>query len=143
MNESEPTPEPGRPTCPAFLEREAKTEWRRIVPELEALGLLSRVDRVALAAYCQSWARWKQAEEVISRDGMSLELKKQNRMGREYVYGAMPRPEVAISQRERMLMKGFLVEFGLTPASRSRIHVPPQPKKDAFEEWAGGRRGAA
>lgn len=143
LNKAEPKPELGRPACPAFLDRDARAEWRRIVPELEAVGLLTRVDRVALAAYCQSYSRWKQAEEVLSEGGLSLELKKVNRMGHEYVYGAMPRPEVGISQRERMLLKSFLVEFGLTPASRSRIQVAPPAKKDAFEEWAGGRRGAA
>ncbi len=32
------------------------------VKELEAMGLLTRVDMAAFAGYCQAYARWKEAE---------------------------------------------------------------------------------
>lgn len=45
------------------------------------------------------------------------------------------RPEVTISQKERMLLKAFLTEFGCTPASRTRIQVAPKPVVDEFEQF--------
>jgi phage terminase small subunit len=57
LNQNEPKPELVAPTCPSHLSREAKREWRRIVPELEKLGLLTRIDRAALAAYATAYGR--------------------------------------------------------------------------------------
>src|SRR5690606_26210093 len=67
---NEPQPKPKAPPCPAHLDAEAKREWRRMVKELEPLGLLTKIDRAALAAYCQAWSRWVQAEEMIRKTGM-------------------------------------------------------------------------
>ncbi len=44
------------PGCPRHLLPEARKEWKRIGRELEALGLIARIDRAALALYCQAWA---------------------------------------------------------------------------------------
>jgi phage terminase small subunit len=44
---------------------EAKKEWRRITPELQSLGLIARIDRAALALYCQAYARWVWCEERL------------------------------------------------------------------------------
>ena len=40
------------PDCPPHLLPEARKEWRRITPELERYGLISKIDRAALALYC-------------------------------------------------------------------------------------------
>ena len=119
----EPQPERGIPTCPAWLDIEAKREWRRITPELDRLGLLTLIDRTALAAYCQSFARWFHAEKARSEHG--------DTMTSESGYVSM-RPEVTISQKERALMKSFLVDFGLTPSSRSRISIPEAPRQEGI-----------
>jgi hypothetical protein len=51
------------PRCPAHLSDVARKEWRRIATPLYRMGVLSVTDRAALAAYCQAWARWVEAEE--------------------------------------------------------------------------------
>jgi P27 family predicted phage terminase small subunit len=47
---------------------------------------------------------------------------------------AVPSPAVAISQKAAQIMKSFLTEFGLTPASRSRVHLP-EPKRDEVADF--------
>jgi len=92
----------------------AKQEWRRIVPILETLGIVSRIDRSALAAYCQSYARWIEAELKIAETSLVIKTKS----------GAViENPYYSIAKRERELMHKFLIEFGLTPASRSRLNI--------------------
>src|SRR5688572_18095041 len=81
VNPSEPKPEPAVPTCPSWLPKEAKAEWRRIVPQLERLGLLTLIDRAALAAYCQSYARWEEAERFLAAHSLSVELTRTERDG--------------------------------------------------------------
>lgn len=136
----EPKPELATPSCPNWLNTEAKREWRRIVPLLESLNLLTKVDRSALAGYCQAYSRWREAERILDDEGLTMEY--ETKAG-DVIYQA--RPEVAIAQQSAKLMKSFLAEFGLTPASRTRINAPPPAaeKKDETKEFFfGGRKKA-
>ena len=47
-----------RPSLPRALPEEGKAEWRRVVPQLEEIGLLATIDRGVLIRYCQAWADW-------------------------------------------------------------------------------------
>jgi phage terminase small subunit len=47
------------PDKPPDLEPEAERLWDAVVPELERLRLLSRLDGVTLEALCVTYARWK------------------------------------------------------------------------------------
>jgi P27 family predicted phage terminase small subunit len=112
LPQDEPKPAPIAPECPKHLAKAAKDEWNRITPELEKLGLLTRIDMAALAAYCQAYARWIEAEKMIKKHGVLV----QTPNGYPVVS-----PYMTIINKALDHMKGFLVEFGLTPASRTRI----------------------
>jgi P27 family predicted phage terminase small subunit len=129
---NEPGFRPGRPSRPQWLLPEAKREWNRIVPELESNGLLATVHRAALANYCQWWARWVQAEKALAEHGLTFTTES------GYV---QQRPEVAIAQKSAQLCKAFLVEFGLTPSSQTRVNVPEKQAEDPMEAFI--RRGRA
>jgi P27 family predicted phage terminase small subunit len=45
------------------LEADAAAEWARVAPMLHRLGLLTKIDGQALATYCQTWGRWREAEQ--------------------------------------------------------------------------------
>ncbi len=60
-------PEIQIPGCPRHLLKEARKEWRRITPELQQLGLITRIDRAALALYCQEYAWWVWHDEMLQR----------------------------------------------------------------------------
>jgi P27 family predicted phage terminase small subunit len=111
-----------RPTCPRHLSDEAKKEWRRIVPELEAVGLITRIDRAALAVYCQAWARWLEAEEALRKYGVMV--KSPNGF-------PMQSPYLAVANKAIEQMRGLLTEFGMSPASRTRISVQEPSDEDA------------
>lgn len=133
LNKQEPQPKRGRPSCPRWLTGEARKEWKRVVPELERLGLLTIVDRTALATYCQAWARYVEAEAMITRYGSILKSEKS-----DYIQVS---PYATISKQNALLVKAFCQEFGLTPASRTRIAAPKAaPESDAVEEWLRGNR---
>ncbi len=55
LNAREPKPANSLPTCPAHLSPTAKAEWKRLAGEMHRLGIVSQLDRVALAAYCQAY----------------------------------------------------------------------------------------
>jgi P27 family predicted phage terminase small subunit len=128
LNTKEPTPEIEAPECPTFLDKIARIEWDRIVPILISHEVLSRMDLAALAAYCQSYSRWQEAEKELTK-GTTYESK-----GRFY-----PKPQLKISQDERRLMHRFLTEFGLTPASRTRVQIDNEKPGDSFQAFLGSR----
>ena len=112
LNEHEPTPPKGTIRCPNWLEPEAKKEWKRLAPSLEAMGVLTTADLTAFAGYCQAYARWKEAEEFISQHGSIFQTPS------GYVQQV---PQVSIAQQNLKIMQSFCSDFGLTPATRSRI----------------------
>ena len=112
LNDNEPRPEKKAPSCPKWLEPEAKKEWRRLAKKMEMMGVLTEVDMAAFAGYCQAYARWKEAEEFITQHGTIV------RTPSGYWQTV---PQVSIAQTYLKVMNRFAEQFGLTPASRSRI----------------------
>ncbi len=112
-------------TCPKHLSYHAKLEWRRIVPQLKKLGLLTNIDRSALAAYCQAYGRWVDAENKIRESGYLHRTKSGNVLTSPYLW-------VANKAMEQMYK--FLAEFGMTPSSRTKLATGPVKDKDPFEE---------
>lgn len=138
LNASEPAPAARRSLAPpAWLEGEAAAEWRRLAPVLSRLGLLSEIDGDALAQYCSLWATWRAAEREIVKHGMVIKGVK-----------GIPvlSPYVGIAQRALAHLRAMLVEFGMTPAARSRVKTDPGPAPsdpfvkfdhDNLERWQG------
>lgn len=125
LNHSEPKPEPGLPYCPRQLTPEAKMEWRRIAHQLQALGLMTKLDRAALAAYCQSWADYNQALKALVDADLVMVTDK----GYHH-----PNPWLGIRDRAMDQMRKFMAEFGLTPSSRSRLKVDAGDQEPSLAE---------
>ena len=47
LNKNEPNPPKGNIKCPTWLLPEAKKEWKRLAPSLEAMGVLTMADLTA------------------------------------------------------------------------------------------------
>ena len=120
INGNEPQPSGCQPTCPAHLSPTAKAEWKRLAQSLNKIGLLTQVDRAALAAYCQSYGRWVEAERKLAETPALLKTPA------GYV---QPSPWFAISSKQLELMAKFMVEIGLIPTAL-RIDLRPLPGGD-------------
>lgn len=127
QNRREPKPKPTtRPVCPRHLDEVAKNEWRRVVPELVQLGVLARIDTATLAAYCQNFSRWVAAERELEKHG-GLTYVSDTGMIRKH-------PAVSIAHDAMTAMKGFAAEYGLTPASRARVHGVKDGEEDEGDD---------
>ena len=112
LNEREPQPKKKAPPCPKWLDPEAKKEWRRLAHKLEQLGVLTEADMGVFAAYCQAYARWKAAEEIISGHGFV------SKTPSGYLQAI---PHVSIAKDYARIMHRCAEQLGLTPSSRSRL----------------------
>lgn len=131
LNEKEPKPAKKAPSCPKWLEPEAKKEWRRLSKQLEQLGVLTELDMASFAAYCQAYARYKEAEEFITQHGSIVKTPS----------GYWQQvPQVAQAQTYSKIMLRLAEQFGLTPSARSRIIAGngDNGAADEMEELLGG-----
>lgn len=140
-------PEVEIPSCPRHLLPEARKEWRRISPELERYGLISKLDRGALALCCQAWARWVWAEEQLQRYAAQAveKMAEAAEKGEAYAGGdgytmATPNghmtysPHWVIANKAMEQYRQFMAEFGLSPASRGRVNPSAVRQRDMFDD---------
>ena len=147
-------PEVEVPNCPSHLLPEARKEWKRITPELQRYGLISKLDRASLALYCQAYARWVWAERQLQR-AQALAAEKTadaEARGETYAGGdgytlATPgghmtySPHWVIANKAMEQVNRFLAEFGMSPASRNRVNPSNLRQADMFDDGdqaAGG-----
>ncbi len=121
----------GAPTCPSWMDGEAKAEWRRVVPILIAQRVTSSVERASLAMYCMAWSRVKRAEKELLRDGLTYEhdgIRKKH-------------PAASILHEAARELQSFASEFGLTASSRSNVETGflLEKPEDEFSEFLRGR----
>lgn len=107
-------PEPKIPKPPDILTGQALAEWKRITVELEKLGILTNLDLAALAAYCQAWARWLDAESKLAKTGPVVKAPSGY---------PMLNPWLSIANKAIQQVQRLAGEFGLTPSARTRIDV--------------------
>jgi len=117
---SEDGPAVRLPACPPHLEGEARKEWRRIGRKLLECGLMTEIDRAALAGYCQAWSRWVEAEEQLKKYGVVVKSPSGF---------PMQSPFLAIANKAMDQMTRLLTEFGMSPSSRARVAVAPAAER--------------
>lgn len=140
-------PEVEIPGCPKHLLPEARKEWRRITPELDRYGLISKLDRSALSLYCQAWARWVWAEEQLARAmavaadkaaeaaSQGLEWKGGDGMIVPTPNGHMSySPHWVIANKAAQQVRDFLSAFGLSPETRSKVATSSLRQCDLFDD---------
>lgn len=82
--------------------------------ELLRLGILTTIDRAALVAYCQAWARWVEAEAQVAKLGVIVKTTNGN---------LIQNPYLSVANRAMDQVRKLAAEFGMTPSSRSRIQT--------------------
>jgi P27 family predicted phage terminase small subunit len=140
-NDAEPLPESGEPDMPEGLSKAAQKEWNVIVPQLMALKVLSKIDGKALGGYCAAYARWLQAERDVEKYGLTIEERVidlatgcQRVLDDRYIVKLKKNPAISTSNEAMKMMKSFLIEFGMTPAARTRLRVEkPNETEDPLQ----------
>lgn len=114
INKREPKPKAGAPACPRHLDQVAKAKWRELAPQLVTLGVLTKVDGDALAAYCEAYSRWVAATLELEAFG-ALTYVGDKGMIRKH-------PAVGIASEALGNMALYGGKLGLSPADRARVH---------------------
>lgn len=123
---------------PEFLDQESRKVWRKFAPRLEALGLLTELDTQAFGRYCELYARWLKAGQVLKSNAGKTHVPIFHPHSEEELQQMKANPNLKIPPRlkyiqelpEAMEYRHLLGEllrlemhFGMTPSSRSSISV--------------------
>ena len=137
LNKHEAKPTLSEPTPPEFLSTDAKVEWGRVVGTLYTVGLMTELDRAVLAAYCQAYGRWAQAERALSRMADKDEFNKAL-MVKTHNGTAIQNPLVGTANKAKADMVKYALEFGMSPSSRSKVNATPDDHKESqLKEFFG------
>lgn len=144
------------PDCPPHLLKEARSFWRKITPELERYGLISKLDQAALALACQEWGWVVYHEAALQADLKAAQAKASAwaadpaNEGKPWAGGdgfMLPTPNGNWTynphwvgrNRHVLLLDKFLASFGLSPSARGRVRpssaqlqLPGVEPKDGF-----------
>lgn len=133
-NKTEPKPKRSIPSCPAHLKDEAKVAWGRLCTLLDRMGLLTEADSFSLERLCGCYAEILACQVLIDRDGRTYTTKT---MQGETLIKA--NPAVGMLGDADRRFKSYLIEFGLSPAARSKVHGAndPEEKADPLAEFFG------
>ena len=129
-----PTDEPVVPdapiVCPEHLSPRAKVFWAIHQPILTTMRVLTAADVSALATLCETEAEYWDARADVAQNGTRLEVFDER--GSKWLMN----PSVNLSSDAFKRLKSMLVEFGMTPSSRSRISVKTKAdEEDPFAQF--------
>ena len=109
------------PPARAWLPKEAKDEWRRVVPGLRQRKTLTREDLPMLEAYCLASGTVRRMQATIATDGDHIT----NDKGDTKRHPAFQTMFQALTESRRLA-----AELGLTPASRNKAAATDNGEDD-------------
>ncbi|TVP11794.1 phage terminase small subunit P27 family [Shewanella sp. KCT] len=145
LNENEPKPSSDIPRMPSHLPPRAKAVWKRLCKLLSDMGVLTLADALALERLCDIYAEIIELQKDIAKNGRTYEsIRPMDDVpgpGAMEQYLIKPNPAVGMLADADRRFKSYLVEFGLTPAARTKIQISNgnngKQKKDALDEYFG------
>lgn len=101
------------PRVPSWLSKEAKAEWRRVVPILVERKVLTEADFGTLETYVTASGQVRECQKIIAAEGLTTMTPT----------GPRKHPAVAIQSNAMTQARLCAAELGLTPVSRSRPSI--------------------
>ena len=121
------------PLTPAHLNARAKAVWKRVVTELQKVGVLSALDLDVFASYAVVIGAVEKTTQRLKREDLVV----LNARGK-----ASANPLFRMRENAIATMRALAVELGITPSARLHLRVTPPKAKDPFEAFLDGDDGA-
>lgn len=135
LNQNEPMPDPIEPQRPDYLCKAALKWWEYYVPMLLRLKVLTEADKNALTRLCDLSAQLEDASRMIQKQGLMIQQPIYNRDGVQVMRGkkkatiAKQNPAFRIQIELEKQVRALMIEFGLTPSSRTKVTKTVQPEQ--------------
>jgi P27 family predicted phage terminase small subunit len=111
------------PAAPTWLSKDAKAEWKRVMPILVERKILTVADLASFENYCVAIGTVREMERTLQIAGYTYETEG----------GSIKRhPAVAIQSDAMTRARLLAAELGLTPVSRSRPAIRDDDDADSL-----------
>ena len=134
LPKNEPKPKRSIPSPPAHLSDTGLVAWGRLTVLLDEMGVLTLADGFALERLCDTYCEILKFRTQLMAEGETYTV---TTMNGETLHKAHP-AQAMLSDADRRF-KGYLIEFGLTPAARSKVNVKDKDgdKEDPLAAFFG------
>jgi P27 family predicted phage terminase small subunit len=120
INQHEPTPEHGLPSCPLHFTPEQAGLWDDAV-RCAPSGMLRALDVGLLEAWCVAYSIHRAATVELAQEGAITVRSVKDRDRR------VAAPQIGIINRAGALMARLAADLGFSPSARSRVQVASIP----------------
>lgn len=134
LNPREPKPPAGAGEPPGHLSAAARQFWPGMAQRLEGMGVLTDADTYALERLAECYAEIIDLQRVIDEEGRTYQTTTYGKEGDSNTMHRQ-RPEVAMLSDADRRFKGYLVEFGLTPAARCKVQTSAEEEADPLQDY--------
>ncbi len=142
INKNEPKPPVGIPPTPKHFDKQGKYWFKRMAEELDAIGVISQLDARALEMLVEAYTEYRHHCDTLDREGYTYAVYSDEdtdeRKPRE-IRMIKPHPAAAMKADAWKRLRGMLGEFGMTPASRSKISTSGPDEVDPLAEFMSAR----
>ncbi|MFZ4858559.1 MAG: phage terminase small subunit P27 family [Desulfuromonadaceae bacterium] len=127
LNKNEPMATTAPPRAPQWLDTRARAIFKLLTRRLVEMGYASASHTESLALAAWRLSQVETCAAVLDRDGYTFETTTPR--GPAVIKA---RPEVALMTQAAKHAQSLLNEFGLTPASATRVQLPGKPQRNPF-----------
>ncbi len=135
INDKEPKPAKGVPPTPKYFDKRGKYWFKKIAEELDALGVMSQLDAKALELLVEAYVEYRHHCDVLDVEGYTYNT---TSMTGEKIKKAHPAAVMKADVWKRI--RAMLGEFGMTPATRSKVNAQGIEKEDPMDAFLKKRK---
>lgn len=135
INDKEPKPAKGVPSTPKHFSKQEKYWFKRMAEELNHIGVITTLDGMALELMIGAYVEWRHHRDVIAEVGESYQTTTSTG---DIIIRA--HPQVAMRDRAFNNIHKMMSEFGITPASRSKVSSDKPAEEDPMDAFLKKRK---
>lgn len=123
IKKNEPKPAADKIEMPEGLSEDGQRHWNIVCKQLQEAKIITNIDVTALAMYCEAYSVWFNANKMIQKHGPVVKDK-----------NGFPvqSPYLMVANKAFDQMRHMLVEFGMSPSSRTRVAATADPEDEEF-----------
>lgn len=135
INKDEPKSEQRVPPTPKHFTKQGKYWFRRLGEQLVGVGVLTELDGKALEMLVDAYVDYRLSKEALESEGAKKEITTTTGDIR-----VKPSDFLGECREARKELRGWLQEFGMTPASRSKVNAERPAAEDPLDAFLKKRK---
>ncbi|WP_437891138.1 phage terminase small subunit P27 family [Phytobacter sp. V91] len=142
INKDEPKPPAGVPPTPKHFDKQGKYWFKRMAEELDAVGVLSQLDARALELLVEVYTEYRHHCETLEREGYTYAIYNEDESDEDKareIRMIKAHPAAIMKADAWKRLRAMLAEFGMTPASRSKVSINKPDAVDPLAEFMKAR----